>query len=95
VALAEYNSPKRPGTITLQGHVRDRAGHWQPVWKMRAGDTLAITDSVDLSGRPRLIHETNYSADGYSVTVGVDGPPNRLDAILDRQATALAAHNIT
>ncbi len=43
-ALAEFNQPKAPGTITLEGHVRDRAGHWQQGWKVRAGDTIAITD---------------------------------------------------
>jgi hypothetical protein len=25
------NQPKAPGSITVQGHIRDRAGHWQPV----------------------------------------------------------------
>jgi hypothetical protein len=43
-ALADRNRPKTPGTITATGYIRDRAGNPQPVWKVRAGDTIAITN---------------------------------------------------
>ncbi len=94
-ALAEYNAPKAPGSITKTHHIRDRAGHWQPVWKVRAGDRVAITSSASLSDRPRLISETSYDHDNRSVTIAVDSTMRSLPAVLDRIQTALAAANLS
>jgi hypothetical protein len=71
--LADSNQAKEAGTITVQGHIRDRAGHWQPVWKVRAGDTVAITDFPN--ARPRLIVETSYDHSSYTLNMSVDSPP--------------------
>jgi hypothetical protein len=58
-ALADRNRAKTPGTITTTGYIRDRAGNPQPVWKVRAGDTIAITNFPN--DAPRLIVETDYN----------------------------------
>ena len=95
-ALAEKNTPKGQGTITIKGHIKDRAGHWQQGWKVRAGDRVAIVSSTSLSDRPRLISETNYDHGdgGGTLTISVESPPPRIDAVLDRIQTALAAANL-
>ncbi len=94
-ALAEYNAPKAPGTITAQHYIRDRQGHWQPVWKVRANQRVAITSSSSLSDRPRIIHETTYTHDSHSLSMAVDSTFKRLDAEIDRISTALAAAGLT
>ena len=94
VALAEFNQPRGIGEINVRGHIRDRQGNWQPVWKVRADDRIAITSSTSLSDRPRLIGETSYQHDGHRLTVAVDSTLPRLDAVLDRVGTALQAENL-
>jgi hypothetical protein len=91
--LAEANQPKLPGTITFRGHVRDRAGHWQQGWKVRAGDTVAITNFPN--SRPRLIGEASWDHSTKTGTIAVDGVLPRVDAFLDRQSTALRAAGLT
>lgn len=92
-ALAEANQPKAPGTITARGRIRDRQGNFQPAWLVRAGDTIAVTNHPN--DRPRLVVETQYDHASGTVTIAVDGTLRRLDAFLDRYATALAAGNVT
>jgi len=92
-ALAERNRPKTPGQITLRGFVKDMSGIEQPVWKVRAGDTISLTNFPN--DAPRLIHETDYNDDQKSVTLSIDGPPMTLDALFDRQSVALTAANLT
>lgn len=86
-ALAEFNLPKAPGTIGVTGHIRDRAGHWQPVWKVRADDRVAITDHPN--DRPRLVVETNYTHDGHALSISVDAPAATIDAVFDRLSLAI------
>jgi hypothetical protein len=93
-ALAEFNQPQAPGSITIGPHVRDRAGHPQPAWKVRAGDRVAITSSTSLSDRPRVISETSYDASSRQVTMSLDGGVKRLDAVVDRLNVALTAANL-
>lgn len=88
-ALMEFNAPKAPGTITVTGHLRDRAGHWRQGWKVRAGDTVAITDHPNDS--PRLITETSWNHDSKQLTITLDSAAKRLDAVLDRIGVALSA----
>ncbi len=92
-ALVEFNQPKAPGTITVEGHLRDRAGHWQQGWKVRAGDTIAITDHPN--DAPRLVTETSWNHDTKQLTITVDSANKRLDAVLDRVGLALQAGGIT
>jgi hypothetical protein len=87
-ALADRNRAKTPGTITVRGYIRDRAGNPQPVWKVRAGDTIAITNFNDLI---RLIVETDYDDETKEIRLAIDKPFALLDAYLDRQANAQAA----
>lgn len=93
LALADKNRPKAPGTITVKGHIRDRQGDWQPVWKVRAGDTIAITDFPNDSAR--LIVETDYTDDGKSISLAIDKPFQFLPAFLDRVSNALTARGLT
>jgi hypothetical protein len=92
-ALADRNRPKTPGTITVNGYIRDRAGNKQPVWKVRAGDTISITNFPNDS--PRLIVETDYDDDAKQITIAIDKPFALLDAYLDRVGNALAAAGLT
>jgi hypothetical protein len=64
-ALAEYNQPKAPGTATKRGYIKDRQGNEQPVWKVRAGDRVNITDYPD--GRNHLVFETSYDHNNQTV----------------------------
>jgi len=91
VRLREDNQPKAPGSFTVHNQIRDKAGNWQPVWKVRAGDRVRLTSSVNLSDRPRLVQETSYSHDGRQVTIGVDSTLRNLEGFLDRTITALSA----
>lgn len=93
IRLAESNQPKAPGSITVTGRVRDRAGALHPVWRVRAGDRVAIVDHPN--DRPRLIAETSYTHDGRRLSMALEEPFRRLDAILDRQQAALSAANLT
>jgi hypothetical protein len=92
-ALGEFAVPKAPGTINVTGHIRDRAGNWQPVWKVRADDRIVIVDHPNNS--PRLIVETAYDHDSKAISIGVDAPLARMDAVMDRISMALEAHNLT
>jgi hypothetical protein len=83
MALAEANAPKAPGTITVQGHIRDRQGNWQPAHKVRAGETVAITDHPN--SRPRLITETTWDNDQKTILT-LETAPRGVDGFLDRLA---------
>lgn len=91
-ALAQANEPKAPGTIAVQGYIRDRGGVDQPVWKVRAGDTISVTNFPN--DQPRLIHETDYDDETKTVTISVDGPAQALDAVFDRMGVALTAAGV-
>jgi len=91
--LADRNRPKTPGTITVSGYVRDRAGNRQPVWKIRAGDTISVTNFPNDS--PRLIHETSYDDATKTNSLSVDAPAATIDALFDRQSLALTAGGLT
>lgn len=91
-ALADRNRPRTPGTITVRGYIRDRAGNEQPVWKVRAGDTIAITNFPN--DAPRLIVETDYEDEKKSIRLAIDRPFALLDAYLDRVGNALGARGL-
>jgi hypothetical protein len=91
-ALAENNQPKAAGTISVRGHIRDRAGNWQPVWKVRAGDTIAVVDFPN--DRPRLVVETDYNHSTHELRIAVDSTFRTLEAVSDRILTALEARGL-
>jgi hypothetical protein len=90
--LGESNRPRQPGTITVRNHLRDRSGNWQQAWKVRAGDTIALTNFP--SDNPRLIHETSWDDATKTLTISVDGPPDALDAINDRIINGLGPQGL-
>lgn len=92
--LADTNRPKRPGTFTVQGYIRDGAGHWQQAWKVRNSQTLSIMDDL-YEGEPRLITATSYDEETATLSITVDAPPMRFEAIVARQQQALEARNLT
>jgi hypothetical protein len=91
-ALADRNAPKTPGTITVRGYIRDRAGNDQPAWKPRAGDTISITNFPN--DTPRLIVETDYNDEDKTLRIAVDRPFQLLEAYFDRTNTALGARGL-
>jgi hypothetical protein len=91
-ALADRNRPRTPGTLTIPGYIRDRAGNPQPVSKVRAGDTISITNFPN--DTPRLIVETDYDDERKTVTLSIDMPFALLDAYLDRLGNAVQARGL-
>jgi hypothetical protein len=90
-ALADRNRPKTPGTITVTGYIRDRAGNPQPVSKVRAGDTIKITNFNDVI---RLIVEADCDDERKTVSLSIDKPFALLDAYLDRLSNAIGARGL-
>jgi hypothetical protein len=90
-ALADRNRPKTPGTLTATGYIRDRAGNPQPVSKVRAGDTIAVTNFNDIV---RLIVEADYDDTQKTVNLSIDKPFALLDAYLDRLGNAIGARGL-
>jgi hypothetical protein len=81
--LAIQSQPQRRGQIEISGLV----GHptitqGQPVYKMRAGDWLQLTDSESPELRRRIIG-TRYSHPSRSITCDLDNRPFTLDALLE------------
>jgi len=92
-ALADKNRPKTPGTITVKGYVRDRYGSQQPCWRVRAGDTISISNFAD--GAPRLIVETSYDVESKAISLSIDLPFALIDAYFDRLGSAVQARGLT
>lgn len=91
--LSEFNQAQAPGSITVGGgYVRDRAGHWQQGWKVRASDRLLITDMPNDS--VRIVGETDWQHDAKRLTIAVDTSFKRLDAILARLGVAVEASGL-
>jgi hypothetical protein len=90
--LAEFNQPKAPGTITLGSWVTDRFGVQWPSHMVRSMQTVAVEDFPN--DRARLITSTDYSDESRTMQIGVEGGVFRVDAWLDRLATAAAARNL-
>jgi hypothetical protein len=91
-ALAEFNQAKGPGTASKTAYIKDRQGNEQPVWKVRAGDRVCITDHPD--ERNHLVYETNYDHSSLTGQFAIDDSFQRLDAFLDRYSVGLQAANV-
>jgi hypothetical protein len=91
-ALAERNTPKTPGTIKVSGYIRNREGVEVPAWKVRAGDTIAVTDFPN--DQPRLIVETSWDDERKELSISVDRPFALLDSYIDRLSNAVTARNV-
>lgn len=82
VWLAEHSLPQRRGTITISGSVEHPTEGFVPPWRVRAGDSVQVTDLAD--DQPRRIIETRYSRRDDTLTASVGNPDYKLDAILER-----------
>lgn len=91
--LAEFNQAAAPGTITVKGYVRDRAGHWQQAWKVRSGDRIVLGNQPNDS--VRVVGETSWDHEGKTLTIAVDSSLKRLDPILARLGVAVEASNLS
>lgn len=91
--LAEFNQPQAPGSLTIQGHVRDKGGNWQQAWKVRSSARILIADLPNES--VRVVGETEWNHDTKTLTCAIDSGFKRLDAILARYGVALEAANLS
>lgn len=80
VALAEFNRPKRPGTVQVGPQIRNGAGHLRPVWEVRAGESLAITNHP--YDAPRLITDTSWSPEGLRIELELPG--SQMEQVFNR-----------
>jgi hypothetical protein len=90
--LAENNAPKRSGQIVLQGYVQHPTEGKVPSWRVRAGDSIIVTDRVGDTARP--IVATSYDHQSRTNTVTLEaGPLFRLDGLVQRLAVMVGAVN--
>jgi hypothetical protein len=89
VYLAERSLATRRGSLTLTGLVQHPTEGKVPVWRVRAGDWVRVTD---LNGEnatvQRKIISTSYSHQSRSITLELDNTPAKLSAILERVGIA-------
>lgn len=85
VYLAERSLATRRGSLTLTGLVEHPTEGKVPVWRVRAGDWIRVTDlNGENASVQRKIIETNYSHSTRTITLSLDNTVAKLDAILSR-----------
>lgn len=74
------------GTAAVTGFARDNYGVYEPVWKIRAGDTIRFDGGVE-----RRIIATTYSHEERQISLTLDSTPNRVDALMAKMEVELVA----
>jgi len=82
VWLQERALASRRGQVTLTGTVTHPTEGKVPVWRVRAGDWISISDHP--ASAPRKIIETSYSHATRTVTASLDNTVAKTEAILER-----------
>jgi hypothetical protein len=88
--LAEMTVPTRRGQMTLTGLVMHPTKGKRPVWEIRAGDYVRISDHP--ADVPRKIIETSYTHDSRQITLTLDNTALRVDALLERLGIQSIGH---
>ena len=87
--LAEQSLPQRRGSITLSGQVKHPTEGMVPVWRIRAGDFILVSDRPgDVA---REITAADYDHESRTVTLAVGGLPFKVEAMLDMLNTQMTA----
>lgn len=84
VALGLQALPQRRGTLTMTGKVTHPTEGEVPVWRVRAGDYVSISDHP--ADVPRKIIATTYTHETRTISCSLDNTPHALDAIFARVA---------
>lgn len=80
--LVERNLAATGGTMTLKGHVRHPTEGMVPVWRIRSGDSIKLTDRP---GEPaRRIVQKSYSHPTRSVSLALGTTPNKVETLFQR-----------
>jgi hypothetical protein len=85
--LAERSLAQRRGSLTLTGTVTHPSEGDVPVWRVRAGDYVSISDHPATVAR-RII-ETRYTHGSRSITLSLDNTNFKLESILERLGVQL------
>jgi hypothetical protein len=86
--LADRLSPQRRGSVTLTGTVTHPTKGRRPVWAVRSGDYIQITDSGN--NAQRRIIETRYDHATRTNTLTLDNADTAVEALIQRFGLAVA-----
>jgi hypothetical protein len=80
--LAEQAVPQRRGSIRVTGCIEHPTRGKRPVWAVKAGDYVRISDHPN--DQPRRIISTSYTHDSRQLVMDVGTIPHKLDALMAR-----------
>lgn len=85
--LEDGNQLSRSGSCVLGGYVMDDRGIFRPVSQVRSGDYIRFPDAADRSYRK--ITSRSYDHPSRRSSCSLDGPPEGIQALLERYQAAL------